>query len=57
MVEPICVCRSFGTHIEDGAESTVREPGGREVLVELLADVVPGTVNVYCYLQVIFNGD
>ena len=26
-------------------------------MVELFADVVPGTVNVYCYLQVILNGD
>ena len=44
MIEPICECRSFGTHVEDGAKSTVREPGGHGVLMELLSDVVPGAV-------------
>ena len=50
MIEPICECRSFGTHVKDGAESTVREPGGRGVLIELLSDVVPGVVDVDWYL-------
>ena len=50
MIEPICECRGFGTHVEYGAKSAVREPGGHGVLMELLSDVVPGAVNVHCYL-------
>ena len=50
MIEPICECRGFGTHVKYGAKSAVREPGGRGVLSELLADVVPGAVDVDCYL-------
>ena len=50
MIEPICECRGFGTHVKYGAKSAVREPGGHGVLMELLSDVVPGAVNVDCYL-------
>ena len=50
VIEPICECCGFGTHVKYGAKGAVREPGGHGVLMELLADVVPGAVNVDCYL-------
>ena len=50
VIEPICECCGFGTHVKYGAKSAVREPGEHGVLMELLSDVVPGAVNVDCYL-------
>ena len=57
MVEPVGEGCSFRSHVEDGAKRAIREPGRYGVLVELLAYVMLGEVDVHRYLQVIFDGD